>query len=81
MATADCRDIIMIAGQDPYRWKGTEQSHVVHVRASGEGGCQDSRITAPGVSTSEAGASEGKMGGGQMGGAMGGQMGGAAKMG
>jgi ectoine hydroxylase-related dioxygenase (phytanoyl-CoA dioxygenase family) len=42
MATADNRDIIMIAGEDPYAWKGTEELNKVWVRPSGEGGCVDS---------------------------------------
>lgn len=42
MATADIRDIIMIAGEDPYAWKGTEEVSCVWVRPSGEGGCVDS---------------------------------------
>jgi ectoine hydroxylase-related dioxygenase (phytanoyl-CoA dioxygenase family) len=42
MATADRRDILMIAGEDPHAWKGTEELHGVWVRPSGEGGCVDS---------------------------------------
>ena len=42
MGTADNRDIIMIAGEDPYAWKGIEHTHDVWVRPSGEGGCIDS---------------------------------------
>jgi phytanoyl-CoA hydroxylase len=42
MATADSRDILMIAGEAPYRWKGTEELHSVWVRPSGEGGCVSS---------------------------------------
>ncbi|MCE0522789.1 MAG: phytanoyl-CoA dioxygenase family protein [Methylacidiphilales bacterium] len=42
MATADDRDIIMIAGEDPYAWKGTVNEKGVYVRPSGEGGCIDS---------------------------------------
>lgn len=38
-ATADYRDIVMVAGQDPYAWKGTEERASAHVRPSGEGGC------------------------------------------
>jgi len=47
MATADRRDILMIAGEDPYAWKGTEQLNGVWVRPSGEGGCVDSNTKAP----------------------------------
>ncbi len=41
MATADYREIIMIAGEDPYAYKGTIQNGHAHVRATGEGGCGD----------------------------------------
>lgn len=47
MATADHRDILMIAGEDPYDWKGTENTHGVWVRPTGEGGCVDSKAKAP----------------------------------
>lgn len=39
MATADMRDIVMIAGRDPYAFKGFEDVAQAHVRPSGEGGC------------------------------------------
>jgi ectoine hydroxylase-related dioxygenase (phytanoyl-CoA dioxygenase family) len=40
MATADLRDIIMIAGRDPYAsYRGTEDVNVAHVRPDGQGGC------------------------------------------
>ncbi len=39
IAIADNRDIVMVAGDDPYAWKGTEERNRPHVRASGEGGC------------------------------------------
>jgi len=42
MATADNRDIIMIAGEDPYAYKGIQENNGVWVRPSGEGGCVDS---------------------------------------
>ena len=38
-AIADNRDIIMVAGKDPYAYKGIEQRNGPHVRPSGEGGC------------------------------------------
>jgi ectoine hydroxylase-related dioxygenase (phytanoyl-CoA dioxygenase family) len=38
-ATADYRDIVMVAGRDPYAWKGVEDRASAHVRPSGEGGC------------------------------------------
>lgn len=43
MATADFREIIMIAGEDPYAYKGTTTTGKPHVRSSGEGGCGDPR--------------------------------------
>lgn len=43
MATADHREIIMVAGQDPYAYKGTVQDGHAHVRSSGDGGCGDGR--------------------------------------
>ena len=39
MGTLDFRDIVMVAGNDPYSYKGTEEFNTPHVRASGEGGC------------------------------------------
>ena len=42
-ATHDVRDIVLVAGRDPYAWKGTENLFVPHVRPSGEGGCGDVR--------------------------------------
>jgi phytanoyl-CoA hydroxylase len=36
---ADFRDIVMVAGRDPYQWKGLEERVGLHVRPSGEGGC------------------------------------------
>jgi ectoine hydroxylase-related dioxygenase (phytanoyl-CoA dioxygenase family) len=38
-AIADVRDIVMVAGQDPYAYKGVESVMGAHVRPSGEGGC------------------------------------------
>jgi phytanoyl-CoA hydroxylase len=38
-ATADYRDIVLVAGRDPYAWKGIEERASAHVRPSGEGGC------------------------------------------
>ena len=43
MATADVRDIVMIAGEDPYVYKGTTQNGKPSVRSTGEGGCGDGR--------------------------------------
>lgn len=36
----DFRDIVMVAGNDPYAYKGTISYHQPHVRPSGEGGCE-----------------------------------------
>lgn len=40
IATTDYRDIVMVAGQDPYEWKGTEEIAHAHVRPAGDGGCE-----------------------------------------
>ncbi|MEM1446982.1 MAG: phytanoyl-CoA dioxygenase family protein [Planctomycetota bacterium] len=39
VAKCDVRDIVMIAGEDPYAWMGIQDIFTPHVRASGEGGC------------------------------------------
>ena len=44
IATTDHRDIVMVAGKDPYAYKGVEEIHHPHVRPSGEGGCGDGRV-------------------------------------
>ncbi len=44
-ARADHRDIVMIAGTDPYAYKGISDGSRPHVRSTGEGGCQDRRST------------------------------------
>lgn len=41
MGTHDFRDIIMVAGNDPYAWKGIENITYPHVRPDGKGGCRD----------------------------------------
>jgi ectoine hydroxylase-related dioxygenase (phytanoyl-CoA dioxygenase family) len=41
MALADYRDIVMVAGQDPYFYKGTENIARAFVRSDGQGGCAD----------------------------------------
>ena len=38
-AKADSRDIVMIAGRDPYAYLGITEEHQPHVRSAGEGGC------------------------------------------
>lgn len=39
MAGADYRDIIMVAGTDPYAWKGVEDLGQPMIRPDGDGGC------------------------------------------
>lgn len=39
VAAADMRDIVMVAGEDPYAFRGIEDIMRPHVRPSGEGGC------------------------------------------
>jgi hypothetical protein len=34
------RDIVLVAGKDPYAWKGTESVMRPHVRRDKEGGCK-----------------------------------------
>ena len=38
--TADMRDIVLVAGEDPYAYKGVERTRFSHVRPDKEGGCQ-----------------------------------------
>ena len=47
MAITDYRDIVMIAGRDPYAWKGVEDRATPGVRPSGEGGCESWRQGKP----------------------------------
>ena len=39
VGAADDRDIVLVAGRDPYAYKGIQHRHSAHVRPSGEGGC------------------------------------------
>ena len=39
MGTTDHRDVMLVAGEDPYAFKGTADIMDAHVRADGEGGC------------------------------------------
>ena len=39
MAIADYRDIVLVAGEDPYAYKGTADLSVTHTRPDREGGC------------------------------------------
>lgn len=43
MGTADFRDIVIVAGNDPYHYKGIENLNAPYVRPDGEGGC-DSQV-------------------------------------
>lgn len=43
MAITDYRDIVMIAGEDPYAYRGIEDRALPGVRPSGEGGCESWR--------------------------------------
>jgi ectoine hydroxylase-related dioxygenase (phytanoyl-CoA dioxygenase family) len=49
IATADYRDIVIVAGRDPHAWKGTEDVAEAHVRPSGEGGCGNAERNAKGA--------------------------------
>jgi phytanoyl-CoA hydroxylase len=40
ISTLDFRDIVMIAGKDPYPWKGYEDIHRPQIRPSRMGGCK-----------------------------------------
>lgn len=40
VARCDHRDIVMIAGEDPYAYKGTEEISFSHIRPESEGGCR-----------------------------------------
>ena len=40
MAAHDFRDIVLVAGNDPYHYKGTEEISFPHIRPNREGGCQ-----------------------------------------
>jgi phytanoyl-CoA hydroxylase len=42
VAKADFREIVMVAGEDPYAYKGTTSTVKASVRPSGEGGCGES---------------------------------------
>jgi phytanoyl-CoA hydroxylase len=39
MAVNDYRDIVMVAGVDPYAYKGLEDRARPHIRRTREGGC------------------------------------------
>lgn len=39
VAKWDCRDIVMVAGRDPYAWRGIAHISRPHVRPEKDGGC------------------------------------------
>jgi hypothetical protein len=39
MGTGDHRDVLLVAGEDPYAFTGTEELLHRHIRPDGEGGC------------------------------------------
>lgn len=39
VSALDQRDVVMIAGEDPYAWRGYENIHSCHIRPDGKGGC------------------------------------------
>jgi phytanoyl-CoA hydroxylase len=39
VAKWDCRDIVMVAGKDPYAWRGTTDTSRPHIRPDKDGGC------------------------------------------
>lgn len=40
MAIVDDRDIVLVAGEDPYAWKGIEERHRPYLRPDRQGGCE-----------------------------------------
>jgi phytanoyl-CoA hydroxylase len=49
VANSDYRDVMMVAGKDPYAYKGTTTLAEPHVRPSGEGGCGSQGFNKPGT--------------------------------
>ncbi len=45
MAKQDYRGIVMVAGEDPYAYKGTSSGNLPHIRPDGKGGCGDGRYS------------------------------------
>jgi ectoine hydroxylase-related dioxygenase (phytanoyl-CoA dioxygenase family) len=41
VASSDFRDVWMVAGEDPYAFKGTVDVHKAHLRPDGKSGCED----------------------------------------
>ena len=80
-ARADHRDIVMIAGKDPYAYKGLINVMETHIRRDKMGGCgnQDQNLISTGIAAfNQVQAIPGMMSGGS---GMGGAMGGGAGMG
>jgi phytanoyl-CoA hydroxylase len=74
-ARADHRDIVLVAGNDPYAYKGLIDVMESHIRRDKEGGCgnQDQNLISTGAAAfAPVARAAGLMGGGAMGGAMGG---------
>ncbi len=40
MGVADYRDVVLVAGHDPYAYKGTVDLAVTHARPDRDGGCE-----------------------------------------
>jgi hypothetical protein len=40
ISTLDFRDVVMVAGTDPYTWKGYDDIHRPQIRPAREGGCK-----------------------------------------
>ena len=76
VATADYRDVVIVAGRDPYAWRGFEDRASAHVRPSGEGGCGSSERNSAAKATIDmaapamGGSMSGSMGTTAMGGAI-----------
>jgi len=47
VAKHDYRDVVMVAGTDPYAWKGYDDVARPSVRSAGQGGCGDGRVDLP----------------------------------
>jgi len=47
VGSLDHRDIVLVAGEDPYAWKGTEEINHPHIRPDGKGGCGNLEFNSP----------------------------------
>jgi ectoine hydroxylase-related dioxygenase (phytanoyl-CoA dioxygenase family) len=47
VSTLDHRDIIMVAGRDPYAWRGTQDVMFPHIRPDKHGGCKYEELVNP----------------------------------